>query len=336
MKKNSILVLLFLCLLIPCNKLISQNKVTYSFDKKIPVPGDGGYDYLSIDSVMNRLYISHGTSVNVLDLKTETLIGEIKDMKGVHGIAIDNELNRGFISDGKANAVVAFDLKTFEKIATIPVSGIGPDAIMYDPSSKKVYSFNGESKDASVVDAKSLKQVGTIKLGGGPEFAVSDLKGKIFNNIEDLNQLKVLDSHSLKVIDSFPLSPCGTPTGLALDLKYGRIFTGCRKNKGLSVLDMVSGKVLTTVPIGGGVDAVVYNPNNQLIFCSCGDGTTSIIQQGPNDSYTLLQTLTTEPRAKTMAMDFKTGKIYLSAPSFETGTRKIVPGSFHLLVYKPN
>jgi len=333
--KNIRIVLVLLILSFFINSY-AQTKGQYTFDKKIEVPGDGGYDYMSIDAVNNRLYVSHGTQVNIIDLTTQKVIGAVKDMKGVHGIAIDNELNRGFISDGRANAVVAFDLKTFEKIATIPITGQGPDAILYDPFSKTVYSFNGHSNNASIVDAQTLKEIDSVKLGGGPEFAVSDTVGKIYNNIEDLSKMKVIDASTHQVVDSFPLSPCITPTGLGVDLKYGRLFTGCRKNKGMTVLDLRTGKVLNTVPIGGGVDAVVYDPSTQYIFCSCGDGTTTIIKQGASDSYTVIQTLKTEPRAKTMALDLKTHKIYLSAPSFDTATQKPLPNSFHVLVYKLN
>ena len=314
----------------------AQNAGVYKFIKKISLPGDGGYDYMSIDEVNNKLYVSHGTSVNVIDLKTDSAVAEIKEMKGVHGIAIDNELGRGFISDGRANSMVAFDLLNFKKIANIPVTGLGPDAILYDPFSKRVYSFNGHGKNIAVVDAKTLKEVDSIKLGGGPEFAVSDRKGKIYNNIEDLNIIKVINSKTNKVIDSFPLSPCETPTGLGADLTHGLLFTGCRKNKGMSVLDMKSGKVLATINIGAGVDAVVYDPITSLIFCSCGDATTTIIKEIDREHFNVVQTLNTEPRAKTMALDTKTHKIYLSAPEFDPTIKKIVPNSFHVLVYGMN
>lgn len=319
-----------------CFETQAQVSEVYKFVKRIDLPGNSGYDYMNIDPVNNKLYVSHGTSVNVIDLKTDKVVGEISDMKGVHGIAIDNELGRGFISDGRANSIVAFDLKTYSKLATIPVTGIGPDAILYDSFSKRVYSFNGHGKSISVVDAFSFKQVDSILLGGGPEFAVSDGKGKIYNNNEDLNLLKVIDTKSNKVIDSFPLSPCETPTGLGADLKHGRLFTGCRKNKGMSVVDINSGKVITTVDIGSGVDAVWYDPKTAYVFCSCGDATTTIIKQITPDQYKVVQTLKTEPRAKTMALDLKTHKIYLSAPSFDPDTKKPLPNSFHVLVYSMN
>ncbi len=314
--------------------VLAQNKEVYSLDKKIPLIGDGGFDYLAIDTIHNMLYVSHDTQVNIIDINQEKEIGQIKEMKGVHGIAFDYASNKGFISDGDANAVVAFDLTSYQKIATIPITGVGPDAIMFDAFSKKVYSFNGDSKNTSVIDASTLKQIGSIDLGGGPEFAVSDGMGKIYNNIEDQNSLATLDASSLKVISSFPLSPCGTPTGLAIDLKNNRLFTGCRKNKGLTVLDAKTGKIIQTLPIGAGVDAVAYDPRTGLLICSCGDGTTTIIKQQSADEYKVVQTLNTAYRARTLALDLKTHKLYLSVADMVKGTRKSIPGTFHVLVYK--
>jgi YVTN family beta-propeller protein len=307
---------------------------TYVLDKTISLTGEGGYDYLSIDKVNNRLYVSHGTMVNVVDLATETQVGVIENMKGVHGIAIDNKANRGFISDGRSNAVVAFDLKTLKTIATIPLDAKGPDAIMYDPYSDRVYSFNGDSNNSSVVDPNTLKQVGTIALGGAPEFAVSDGKGKIYNNLEDKNSLNVIDTKTLKVIKNYPLAPKGAPTGVALDEKNKRTFSVSRENNSLVVIDITTGKVVTTVPIGAGVDAVAYDAETKLIFCSNGDGTTTIIKQESADKYSVAQTLATQNRAKTLALDTKTHKIYLSVVNFEPGTRKALPNSFKVLVYK--
>jgi YVTN family beta-propeller protein len=312
------------------------NAQQYTFDKKISLPGDGGYDYIAIDEANNHLFVSHGTSFNVVDLATEQPIATIDGMKGVHGIAIVNEVNKGFISDGKANAVVVVDLTSFKIIKTIALTATDEDGIIYDPFSKKVFVFNGDSKSTCVIDPQSLELVKTIDLGGGPEFAVSDGKGLVYNNIEDLNMIKVIDTKSMAVKTSYPLSPCGGPTGIAMDHLHNRIFTGCRTNKGLSVLDATTGKVITTLPIGAGVDAVIYDESQQTIFVSNGDATTTIIHQESADSYKVVQTLTTQPRAKTMALDKKTKKIYLSAPQFEPGTRKIVPGTFAVYVYKPS
>jgi YVTN family beta-propeller protein len=316
------------------NSLHAQSSEIYILEKKVQVAGDAGYDYLSIDDVNRRLYISHGVSVNVIDLNTEKVIGEIRDMKGVHGIAIANDLGKGFISDGRADAVVVFDLLTLNKIITIPVNGKGPDAIAYDSYSQQVFSFNGESNNASVIDGKTLKQVGTVDLGGGPEFALSDGKGKMYNNLEDKNSLNIIDTKSLKVIKNYPLDPCGGPTGLALDKVHQRLFTVCRQNKGMSVVDINTGKVITTLPIGAGVDAVAYDPLTSLIICSNGDGTTTIIKQNSADHYTVVQTLNTQVRAKTMALDHQTHKIYFSVAEFEKGTRNVIPGTFTVLIYK--
>lgn len=333
MKKQILAVALLIAGLAP----FKLNAQTYVADKTIALPGDGGYDYLAIDKVNRNLYVSHSTAVNVINLDTEKPVGVIDNMKGVHGIAIVNKLNRGFISDGKANAVVVFDLKTFKTITTISLtSANGPDAIMYDPYSDRVFTFNGESDNSSVINPATLKQVGTVALGGGPEFAVSDGKGKIYNNLEDKSSLNVIDSKSLKVIKNYPLAPCGGPTGLALDAVNQRLFTVCRENKGVSVVDINTGKVTATLPIGAGVDAVVYDPETKLIFCSCGDGVTTIIKQKSADEYEVIQSLKTAERAKTMALDTKTHKIYLSVAKFETGTRKTIANTFKVLVFKQN
>ncbi len=316
-----------------CSAPILLHAQTYVLDKKIPLTGDGGYDYVSIDKVNNRLYASHGTMVNVVDLATGQQTGVIEGMKGVHGIAIVNKSDRGFISDGKGNAVVAFDLKTLKIIATIPVDAKGPDAIVYDTYSDKVFTFNGESNNSSVVDPNTLKQIGTIDLGGAPEFAVPDGKGKMYNNLEDKSSLNVIDTKTLKVTKNYSLAPCGGPTGVALDLKNNRVFSVCRENKGMSVVDIASGKVVATIPIGAGVDAVVYDAETKLVFCSNGDGTTTIIKQKSADEYSVLQTLATQAHAKTMALDTKTHKIYLTVADRDKAN-KVIPGSFQLLVYK--
>jgi DNA-binding beta-propeller fold protein YncE len=314
---------------------MAQNP-TYVADKTIPLPGNGGYDYVFIDQVNHILYASHGTAVNVVDLQTEKVIGTIDNMKGVHGIAIVNELNRGFISDGKGSAAIAFDTKTLKIIKTIPLTGSDADGIIYDPFSKKVFVFEGDSKAAVVVDPQALKQVGTINLGGGPEFAVADGNGLIYNNLEDKSSLAVIDTKTLKMIKSYPLDPCGGPTGLAMDKANNRLFSVCRENKGMSVIDISTGKVVQTLPIGAGVDAVVYDPENKLVIASNGDGTASIFKQNSPDSYSAIQTLSTQYRAKTMAIDLSTHKIYFSVADFQKGTKTQVPDSFKLLVYKLN
>src|SRR5450755_1863740 len=214
MKKSFLKITFFVPFILLCLVCKSQSSDIYSFEKSISVPGDGGYDYLSIDEVNRHLFVSHGTSVNIIDLNTSQVIGSIDNMKGVHGIAIDNEVNKGFITDGRDNSVVVFDLTTFKTIITIPVTPKGPDGIMFDPFSKRVFAFCGNGKAASVIDPDQLKEIGTIDLGGAPEFAVPDGKGFIYNNLEDKNSLAVIDATTMKIVHTYPLLPCGGPTGL--------------------------------------------------------------------------------------------------------------------------
>lgn len=315
--------------------LRAQTREAYVADSQIALPGDGGYDYLFLDQQAHKLYVSHGTDVNMIDVASGKVTGTITGMKGVHGIAIVSKLNRGFISDGRANAVVAFDINTLKIIATIPLKDKGPDAITFDGASGMIFTFNGASNNSSVVDPQLMKQTGTVDLGGAPEFAVPDNKGLMFNNLEDKNSLNVINTKTLKVIKNYPLAPCGGPTGLAYDAENQRLFTVCRENKGMSVLDALSGKVITTLPIGAGVDAVAYDAVTKLIFVSNGDGTTTIFHQDSADTYSLVQTLKTQVRAKTLALDTETHKIYLSVADMVPGTRKIIPGTFKVLVFKP-
>ena len=325
MKQKISFLVLIVYFFIGHHKLSAQD--LYTADKTIDLPGTGGYDYLFIDKQNNKLYVSHGSAVNVIDISTQKVVGSVDNMKRVHGIAIVNKLNRGFISDGNSNAVVVFDITTLKTIQTIPLTGKDPDAIMYDLFSNKVFAFNGGSNNVSVIDVESMKEIATIALGGGPEFAVADGSGKIYNNIEDKNSLKVIDSKALKVINSYLLSPCGGPTGITLDSANKRLFTVCRENKGMSVVDATNGKVITTVPIGSGVDAVAFDPATKLIFCSNSDGTTTIIKQESADKYAVVQTLKTLAKARTLALDIETHKIYLSVNDPITKT-------FKVLVYK--
>lgn len=333
--KQCILAVLYCCTIVfVSSTACAQQKALYVFDKQIALPGDGGYDYLYIDEPSAKLYVSHGTTVHVIDLHTEKLVATIGAMMGNHGIAIAANAGKGFISDGKADAVVVFDINTLKIIKAIPLSGKKPDAIIYDAFSNRVFAFNGGSDNASVIDVSSMKEIGKVALGGGPEFAVADGHGKIYNNIEDNNNLKVIDSKSLSILNTYALAPCGGPTGLAFDSVNKRIFTACRENKGMSVVDITSGKIITTIPIGAGVDAVAYDAATKLIFCSNGDATTTIIKQESADKYTVVQTLATQTKAKTLALDTNTHKIYLSVADLEKGTKNVVPGTFKVLVYK--
>jgi DNA-binding beta-propeller fold protein YncE len=326
--------LLAISLNIVPENISAQAPGNFELSKKISIPGNGGYDYMTIDPTNKRLYVSHGTNVTVIDLKTDQIVGTIDGMTGVHGIALAPEFNKGFISDGKGNAVAVFDLSTFKLIKTIPISGKDPDAIMYDAYSKQVFTFNGDSQDATVIDADKMVQTKSIPLGGTPEFAVSDSAGKIYNNLEDKNTLNVIDSKAGKVLTRFPLDPCGGPTGLAIDLLHQRLYTVCRKNKGMTVLEIPSGKVIATLPIGAGVDAVTYDAATGLIICSNGDGTATIIRQGNPNQYAVVQTLNTQWKAKTHAYDPQTKTIYFCAFDMQPDNKTRIPDSFKVLVYK--
>ncbi len=300
----------------------------YHVINRLQLGGEGGWDYLTVDSSANRLYISRGTHVVVVDTVTDKIVGEISDTPGVHGIALAPRLNRGFTSNGKANTAYIFDLDSLEVIGRVK-TGENPDAILYDPDSRRVFTFNGRSKDATVFDACSGKVLATVPLGGKPEYAVTDGKGKVFVNIEDRNEVAELDSRKMAVVRRYPLSPCVDPTGLAIDTAHHRLFSGCRNRK-MAVLDTASGKVIAAVPIGEGVDGTAYDPESGLVFSSNGEGTLTVVSEpAPGEFET--ETVFTQEGARTMALDSKTRKIYLPTAEFAKG-RTVVKDSFTLLV----
>jgi len=282
----------------------------YSVIKKIPIEGKGGWDYLAIDDVARRLYVSHGTAVEILNLDSGERLGAIPTV-GVHGIALAPEFNHGFVSDGKANAVLMFDLKTMKVLAKI-ASPKDPDGIIYDAASKRIFAFNGDSNSATVIDAATGKVAGTVDLGGGPEFAAADGNGYVFNNLEDESLVVKINSRELKVEQRWPTAPCSSPSSMAMDRPNRRLFLGCR-SKVMAVMDADSGKVITTLPIGDHVDATAFDPETRLIFNSNGEGTITVIHQDSPDKYSVVETVKTVPRAKTMALDPKTHQLFLSA-----------------------
>jgi YVTN family beta-propeller protein len=285
----------------------------YHIMNKLPFGGEGGWDYLTVDSSANRLYISRGTHVMVIDTVSNRLIANIPDTPGVHGIAVAAELNRGFISNGKANTAFIIDLKTLKVIGQVK-TGENPDAILYEPVAQRVFTFNGKSKDATVFDAASAKVLGTIALGGKPEFATSDNKGRVFVNIEDTNEVVELDSRKLTLTKRYSLSPCIEPTGMAIDIEHHRLFSGCH-NKVMAVSDFETGKVTATVPIGEGVDANAFDPVTGLVFSSNGDGTLSVIRESSPGKFES-ETVPTQRGARTMALDPKTHTVYLPTAEF--------------------
>jgi YVTN family beta-propeller protein len=282
----------------------------YSILNKIAISGHGGWDYLTLDERARRLYVSHGTQVEVLDVDSEKLVGSIPGLHGIHGVAIAPEADRGFVSNGQSSTVTIFDLKTLKPIAEVP-TGNKPDAIIFDPSTARVFAFNGDGKSATAIDAASGKVVGTVDLGGGPEFAAADGKGVIYNNLEDKGLVVKINSRKLSVEARWPTAPCSSPSSMALDRANHRLFIGCR-SKLMAVLNVDTGKVITTLPIGDHVDATAFDPETKLIFNSNGEGTITVIRQESPDKYSVVDTVKTLPRAKTMALDPKTHRLFLS------------------------
>jgi DNA-binding beta-propeller fold protein YncE len=282
----------------------------YRVIKKISIPGEGSWDYLTVDEAARRLYVSHGTQVEVIDLDSGAIVGKIANTLGVHGIAVAPELGRGFISDGKASTVTIFDLKTLSTISEVP-TGNKPDAIIYDPATSRVFAFNGGSNSATVIEAKDGKVAGTVDLGGGPEFAVADGAGYVYDNLEDESLVLKINSRTLKVEQRWPTAPCSSPSSMAMDRSNRRLFLGCR-SKVMAVMNADNGQVVTTLPIGDHVDATAFDAENRLIFNSNGEGTITVIRQDSPDKYAVVESVKTLPRAKTMALDPKTHQLFLS------------------------
>ena len=309
----------------------------YRLLKTVPVPGDGGWDYLTVDDAGRRVYISHGNQVDVLDADSYELKGTVADTQGVHGIAVAADLGRGFTSNGRSNTVTVFDLKTLKALGQVK-TGQGPDSIIYDPATKRVFAFNGRGHSATVIDAAEAKDVGTIDLGGQPEFAAADGAGNVFVNLEDKNTVVKLDAKKMSVLERWPLAPGEEPSALAMDTASKRLFVGCR-NKLLVVVDAESGKVVAKEPIGERVDAAAFDPQTKLVFCSCGDGTVSVFHQDGPDKYTPVETIKTKTGSKTMALDRKTHNLFLPSADFKSDPDKprarptMVPKTFAVLVY---
>jgi YVTN family beta-propeller protein len=284
----------------------------YHIIKKVPIPGAGGWDYVTVDDAARRVYVSHATHVEVLNADTFELVGTIPNTPGVHGIAIASEFGRGFITAGKSDSVITFDLKTLKTLGEVKV-GKKPDAIMYDPATKHVFAMNGDSDSATVINAADGTVVGTIDLGGGPEFAVADGKGNVYINLEDKAETVHIDSNTLKVLHHWPLAPGKTATALAFDPQTRRLFAGCRGGQLMVVLDADTGRVITTAPIGERVDAAAYDPTQKLVFQSTGGGTIAVFHQDSADKYTLLENVVTNPGSKTMGLDLKTHRLFVPA-----------------------
>jgi len=318
--------------------LIAAEAPGFKLTKRYAVPGDGGFDYIVFDGSSNRLYVSHGTVVDVLDADSGQVLGKVEGTPGVHGIAIVPSLHRGFTTNGGDATVSVFDTDTFKTIKKISVDK-DPDFVFYDPRTKRVLVCHGDAAAITAIDPDKEAVIGKIDLGGGAEAAVVNGRGTGFVNLEEEAMVVSFDPQGLAVKQKWPITGCKTPTGLAMDTANSRLFIGCR-SKVLAVMDAASGKVITTLPIGDRVDAVAYDPDNKLIFASNGDGTVSVVRQKSANEYESAGDIQTQKSAKTMAIDPKTKRLFLSAAEMETapaaaGQRartRPKPGSFTVVV----
>ena len=313
----------------------------YHVIKTVPVGGEGGWDYVYVDSDARRVYVSRGTHTMVLDADTYAVVGDIPDTQGVHGVAIASDLGRGFTSNGRSNDVTIFDLKTLKAIGNAKTD-VNPDAILYEPATKRVFTFNGGSrnggggKNATAINAADGTVLGTIDLRGKPEFAAADGKGSVYVNNEDSSELHHIDAATLKELHHWPLAPCKSPSGLAMDVKNRRTFSVCDE-KVMAVMNVDTGKVVASPTICEGPDASAFDPSTGYVFASCGDGNLTVIHEDSPDKYTVIENVPTKRSARTMGLDLKTHNIFLPAADFDPpapGERrgKMKPGSFVLLV----
>ena len=317
---------------------------SYRLARTISAGGEGGWDYVVVDAAARRLYVTRGTRVAVLNADSGAAEGEIPNTDGVHGVALAPDLGRGFTSNGRANTITIFDPKTLATLGTVKATGENPDAILYDPLSHRVFTFNGRSANVTAFEGATGAVAGTFAVGGKPEFAVTDLAGRVYVNIEDKNEIVAFDSRTLKVEGHWPLAGCDAPTGLAIDVKGRRLFAGCG-NQVLAVLSTADGHAVAKLPIGKGTDAVVFDPEANLVFSSNGEGTLTVIHEDSPDAFRFVQSLPTKEGARTMALDPKTHAIFLPTARFEAPPpptaetprprRKIVAGSFEILVATP-
>lgn len=314
----------------------------YHLLKKFPVGGEGGWDYLLVDAAARRLYISRGIHMIVLDADSGQPVGEVPETAGIHGIALAPKLGRGFTSNGRANNVTIFDIKTLKPLGQA-ATGENPDAILFEPSTQRVFTFNGRSHDATAIDAASGTVAGTIPLGGKPEAGVADGKGHVYVNIEDKSEIVELDARELKVLNRWSLAPCEEPTGLAMDIAHRRLFAGCAGNQMMAVMNADSGKVITTLPIGRGVDGTAFDPETSLAFASCGEGVLTVVREESPDKFSVVENVPTQRGARTISLDPTTHTVYVvtaefgpppaATPENPRPRPTMVPNSFVVLLY---
>ncbi len=330
---------LFVIALFLPEKAHPQQKTGFHVIADFPVHSTGGWDYITVDSKNNHVYASHGMQVNILDAATGDSVSYIPDTKGVHGIAISHDFNKGYTSNGRANNITVFDLNTFKILKQVD-AGTNPDAICYDDFGKKVYAFNGRSQNATVIDAATDQVVATIPLGGKPETGVSDGKGHVFVNIEDTGEEVEIDASTYKVLNRWKLTGGEEPSGLAMDRATGRLFIGCGGNHVMIVLDAANGNILGNFPIGR-CDGVAFDPGLKLAYSSNGEGTITVVRELGGDKFEFVENIATEPGARTIAVDPATHKIYLPTAQMKpvqattdnpNPRPQQVPGTFHIVV----
>ena len=316
----------------------------YRLEKELPIAGEGGWDYLSVDAAARRLYVTHASAIVVIDLEKNVVVGMITNTPGVHGFALTPELRRGFASNGRGNTVSIVDLESLQTLAKVPV-GENPDAILYEPGRREVYCFNGRGNSITILDAVSNAVVATVALPGKPEFAAADTAlGRVYCNIEDQNEVIAIDTQTHQIAAVWSAAPGEEPAGMAIDPARHRLFLGCH-NRLTILMSATNGAILATAPIGEGVDANVFDPASRLAFSSCGDGTVAIVREEEDGRLTPVQTLATERSARTMALDPQTHRIYLASAKFEPAPAtpanaprarpKMITGSMKILVYVP-
>ncbi len=333
--------LLCLLALAPLAAAQAAGTAHYRITHQLPLPGDEGWDYLTFEQSRHRLFVAHGSRVLVVDTDKLAIAGEIPDTPGVHGIALAPDLGRGYVSAGRAGTVVVFDLKTLSRLKEIKVTGENPDAILYDPATHRVFTFNGRGRNATAIDARTDEVVGTVALDAKPEFAATDGKGRVYVNLEDKGSLAALDPRGVSVRSVWPLEGCVEPSGLALDAVHGHLITVCG-NKVMAVVDAASGRMLGTAPIGAGVDAAAFDPGTGRAFASCGAGVLTVVHIGSSGRPEVVESAATQRGARTMALDLEKHRVFLvtadfSPPPPATAAQPhprppIVPGSVRLLV----
>ena len=322
---------------------VASGDSSFKVSHRILLGGEGGWDALTVDSSTHRLFVTHGTRVQVVDTRTDKVLGEIPDTPGVHGVALAPDLGRGFTSNGRDSSVTMFDLNSLAVLGKLKLNARNPDAIEYDPVSKRVFAFNGGSASATAIEAGADTVIGSVPLGGKPEFAAADGKGMVYVNLEDSSAVVAFDARTLQIVHRWPLAPGEEPSGLAMDREHRRLFAGCSNEK-LVVLDAGDGHVVSVLPIGKNVDGVAFDPKRQLVFSSNGEGTLTVIHEDGPDKYSVVETVPTQKGCRTLALDEATGSVYeptadFGPPPAPTADHphprpSVVPGTFVVLVSK--